>query len=129
MKHGGVVLTATFSPDGARIATASGDRTARIWDVATGRELLRLQRDSVMFQVGFAPDGNRVVTAADDAARAWDVEELALTAPSLLQRACTWLPASEGRFDAEEIASDPLIRDVFLSGGRSDRSVCEGFRK
>jgi WD40 repeat protein len=31
--HNGVVWSATFSPDGSRVITASGDKTARIWDV------------------------------------------------------------------------------------------------
>jgi WD domain, G-beta repeat len=31
--HTGPVLTATFSPDGKRVVTASGDNTARLWDV------------------------------------------------------------------------------------------------
>ena len=31
-----------FSPDGTRLATASEDQTAKVWDVASGRELLTL---------------------------------------------------------------------------------------
>jgi APAF-1 helical domain/WD domain, G-beta repeat len=33
------VTSASFSSDGRRIATASDDRTARIWDAASGREI------------------------------------------------------------------------------------------
>jgi WD40 repeat protein len=33
---------ASFSPDGQRIVTASDDKTARVWDAATGTELLKL---------------------------------------------------------------------------------------
>jgi WD40 repeat protein len=36
--HAGWVTTAAFSPDGARIVTASDDHTARVWDAATGQE-------------------------------------------------------------------------------------------
>jgi len=37
--HDQAIWSAAFSPDGARIVTASEDRTSRVWDAATGREL------------------------------------------------------------------------------------------
>ena len=40
--HAGPVNAAAFSPDGARIATVSEDRTARIWDARTGKQQLAL---------------------------------------------------------------------------------------
>jgi len=36
------VCTAVFSPDGRQVLTGSYDTTARLWDVATGDELVRL---------------------------------------------------------------------------------------
>jgi WD40 repeat protein len=41
IKHDGRVNDVTFSPEGKRIATTGSDRTARVWDVASGRELAR----------------------------------------------------------------------------------------
>ncbi len=72
--HGGHVISAAYSPDGTRIVTASADKTARIWDARTGRELTVLSGhgDSVE-SAAYSPDGSRIVTASDDkTARIWD---------------------------------------------------------
>jgi WD40 repeat protein len=71
--HSGV-NGADFSPDGRRLATASSDATASIWDVATGQEWIVLRGHSGEVEsVAFAPDGRRVVTASrDGTARLWD---------------------------------------------------------
>jgi WD40 repeat protein len=124
-KHEGPVLSAVFSPDGRRVITASNDHTARIWDVASGDELLRLQRANLMRQAVFSPDGRQVLTAADNAARLWDVPSLVATSADLHRGVCDWLPLDQRQFTVEEIESDPLLRDVFLAAGRSDRKVCE----
>jgi WD40 repeat protein len=44
--HEDSVRSASFSPDGARIVTASYDRTARIWDATTGQEITRIVLDA-----------------------------------------------------------------------------------
>ncbi|MFB3094422.1 MAG: toll/interleukin-1 receptor domain-containing protein, partial [Candidatus Acidiferrales bacterium] len=41
MAHGGWVRAVAFSPDGQRLATASEDNTAQVWEAATGREVAR----------------------------------------------------------------------------------------
>jgi WD40 repeat protein len=55
-----------FSPDGTRIATASDDKTARVWDSASGRELARLTHEDPVNGVAFSPDGTRIATASGD---------------------------------------------------------------
>ncbi|MHC5721506.1 MAG: WD40 repeat domain-containing protein, partial [Nostoc sp.] len=40
--HTSVVISASFSPDGKRIVTASYDKTARVWDIS-GKQLAELQ--------------------------------------------------------------------------------------
>ena len=75
LKHESIVFSASFSPDGTRVVTASRDATARIWDAKTGipiGALLKHGRD--VHSASFSPDGSRVVTAsADTTARIWDV--------------------------------------------------------
>src|SRR5262249_59415727 len=63
-----------FSPDGTRLATASGDQTVRLWDARTGQELLVLKgHTGTVCSVCFSPDGTRLATAsADQTARLWD---------------------------------------------------------
>jgi WD40 repeat protein len=68
------VLSAAFSPDGARIVTASDDRTARIWDAHSGQTIATLAgHESKVYGAAFSPDGTRIVTASHDhTARIWD---------------------------------------------------------
>jgi WD40 repeat protein/serine/threonine protein kinase/tetratricopeptide (TPR) repeat protein len=68
------VKHASFSPDGRRVVTASDDRTARVWDAATGQLLTRpLRHEGTVGDASFSPDGRRIVTAsADHTARLWD---------------------------------------------------------
>jgi WD40 repeat protein len=61
--HQNDVSSAAFSPDGARIVTASSDKTARIWDAATGREITVLPHKSSVHSAAFSSDGARIVTA------------------------------------------------------------------
>jgi WD40 repeat protein len=65
--HQGAVVSAAFSSDGARVITASWDRTARIWDVATGKPLSPpLEHQDHVHCAAFDADGTRVVTASND---------------------------------------------------------------
>ena len=65
--HTEEVSSVAFSPDGKRIVTGSNDRTARLWDAATGQEILALKGHTLWItSVAFSPDGKRIVTGAGD---------------------------------------------------------------
>jgi WD40 repeat protein len=71
--HGDLVREAAFSPDGRRVATASQDHTARVWDAVSGRELMQLKHNNQVWQATFSPDGKWIVTASgDNVARIFD---------------------------------------------------------
>jgi WD40 repeat protein len=73
--HDEGVASVAFARDGRRIVTGSGDRTARVWDVATGAELLKLEgHEGQVNSVAISRDGLRIATSADKAARIWDAK-------------------------------------------------------
>jgi WD40 repeat protein len=71
------VVAANFSPDGRRLVTASHDATARIWDVAHGRERVVLRGHSGPVRSAiFSLEGWRVLTASEDGtARLWSATD------------------------------------------------------
>ena len=71
--HTHAVKFAQFSPDSKRIVSASKDRTARIWEVSTGKLLHVLEgHTSEVNCAQFSPDGRRIVTASGNIAHIWD---------------------------------------------------------
>ena len=65
MQHEGTVYSAQFSPDGQRVVTASEDKTARVWDAATGKAIGEpMRHEDAVCSAQFSPDGQRVVTAS-----------------------------------------------------------------
>src|SRR5262249_42950993 len=72
--HNKAVNRIAFSPDGRRIASASSDGTAKIWDVETGKVLLTFTGHSgEVLGVAFRSDGAQVASCGEDRRiRLWD---------------------------------------------------------
>ena len=73
--HTGPVLGCALSADGRRALTCSSDRTARLWDLASGEELLKMEgHTSYVLGCALSADGRRALTCSDDqTARLWDL--------------------------------------------------------
>ncbi|MGH9851112.1 MAG: WD40 repeat domain-containing protein, partial [Blastocatellia bacterium] len=69
------VNSASFSPDGNYVVTASEDGTAQIWKAETGKSVATLSGHILAVRSAvFTPDGLSVITAgADNTVRVWDL--------------------------------------------------------
>src|SRR5262249_48083991 len=77
--HAGAVYTVAFSPDGRRLVSAGADHAVKVWDLATGQEILALTGHTAQFTVAaFSPDGKRVASASGKgcAVLLWDLAGL-----------------------------------------------------
>lgn len=71
--HTGDVRCVAFSMDGKMLATASDDKTVRLWDPANGREILVLKEHTIgVSSVAFSRDNKRLATAGEEV-YVWDV--------------------------------------------------------
>jgi WD40 repeat protein len=70
LQHGDFVGAMAFSPDGTLLATGCGDKMARFWETANGRELARMQHQESVSAVAFSPDGTLLATGSKET-RLW----------------------------------------------------------
>jgi formylglycine-generating enzyme required for sulfatase activity/WD40 repeat protein/serine/threonine protein kinase len=75
--HTNSITMAVFSPDDKLVATTSTDKTAKIWQTSTGRELFSLEgHKDILTAAEFSPDGALLVTSSlDKTAKVWRVSD------------------------------------------------------
>ncbi len=74
IEQDGTFQTLAFSPDNRWLAAGSADGSVRILDIATGREIARLNHAGPVSRVAFSPDGQQIITAGPDGmVRVWRV--------------------------------------------------------
>jgi WD40 repeat protein/serine/threonine protein kinase len=135
LDHDYHVLDVAFSPDGSRLATASMDRTIRLWEVDAIRQKRTSEDPCVLGKsasveplevlyghvegvtsVAFNPSGNGLVSGGyDRALRFWEVEPSKRPADT------------EGRFWSSLRGHEDTVRDVaILSDGRVLSAAWDG---
>ena len=74
--HDQGVNSVTFSPDGKMLASASDDKTIKLWNAQTGAVIRTLEgHDSMVKSVTFSPDGKMLASASDDKTiKLWDAQ-------------------------------------------------------
>ncbi|NCQ67761.1 MAG: protein kinase [Microcystis aeruginosa L111-01] len=73
--HSDMVTSVVYSPDGRYLASGSDDKTIKIWEVATGKELRTLTGHSDrVSSVAYSPDGRYLASgSSDDTIKIWEV--------------------------------------------------------
>ncbi len=80
--HQDEVVGAAFSPDGARILTASADKTAKLWDATSGKLIASFDHLGSVVHALFSPDGARILTVSvDNTAKLWDLPRASSSPP------------------------------------------------
>ena len=129
--HCAEVWSLVFSPDGTRLASASDDGTARLWDAATGRPMggpLRHPGNSRVLSAAFRRDGARIVTTAGNGTVCqWDARTGAALEPPYerhVGEAWTAVYSPDGEWVASA-GTDRTIR-LWRATGREDALVLHG---
>lgn len=91
-RHDDSVKSASFSADGRRVVTASRDKTARVWDLTTGKAVCGpLQHDAPVTSAVFSADGTKVVTTSEDkTAKIWNATTGTALGKLLLHEDSVW---------------------------------------
>ena len=134
LRHGHEVTGLAFSPDGQRLATASKDRTVKIWDLGNGREILSYtgHADEVNAVV-FSPDGARCASAgAEKDIKIWDANTgkhlLTLAGQGAYSKSLAW--SRDGKYIAvsqagAQGANPGLVCLYDAAGGALKRAITD----
>jgi len=97
-----------FSPNTARLATGDILGTVKLWDAATGQELLTLEHGGNVHGLAFHPDGRQLAAAGEDGRLlVWDTDT---------QRLLLSLPGRSGVYDVTYTPDGKRLVSVHQDG-------------
>ena len=120
--HGDWIQAIAFAPAGQRLATASNDRTIRLWDTGTGTWVATLKQGYAVTAIAYSPDGHRLATAGvDGVVRLWDARAASALGP--LESSTTYpLFAVAYSPDGRTIAAAGKDRAVYIWDAASGKT-------
>ena len=123
------VNSVAFSPNGQHIVSASNDCTIRVWDTATGEEIVAgpfTGHTSDVVSVAFSPDGQRIASASGRTIRVWDATARELVAGPFTGHTSTITSVAFSP-DGQRIASASLDGTISLWNAATGEVVAGPF--
>ncbi len=123
--HSASVWSASYSPDGKYIVTASSDKTARIWNASTAQPIAKLEGHSAsVLSASYSPDGKYIVTASSDkTARIWNASTAQLVTELSGHAALIWSASYSP--DGKYIATASSDKTARIWNASTAQSVAE----